>query len=85
MGSEEIKILGDDELLKIQEERDIEHQRKALSLSAFPMLTQKSKFGLVYPKCVENIFTILTYHPDFSEFLDGMPQADASVMYPPIS
>lgn len=66
MGSEEIKILGDDELLKIQEERDIEHQRKTLSLSAFPMLTQKSKFGLVYPKCVENIFTILTYHPDFS-------------------
>lgn len=53
-------------LAEIYDERDEENVRKTLSLVAFPMLVQKTKFGPAYPKCVENIFVILTHHPDFA-------------------
>jgi len=51
---------------EIYDERDNENIRKTLSLASFPMLVQKTKFGPAYPKCVENIFVILTHHPDFA-------------------
>lgn len=53
-------------LEEIYDQRDEENIRTTLSLAAFPMLVHKTKFGPAYPKCVENIFVILTHHPNFS-------------------
>lgn len=61
METNEIKKLEE-----IYEQKDAENAKNTLSLAAFPMLVQKTKFGLAYPKCVENIFVILTHHPNFS-------------------
>ena len=55
-----------EKLEEIYEDQAVEKARTSLSLAAFPMLVQKTKFGPAYPKCVENIFVILTHHPDFS-------------------
>lgn len=53
-------------LAEIYKEREEEAAKKSLSLAAFPMLVQLGKLGPIYPKCVENIFVILTHHPKFA-------------------
>lgn len=58
--------INERKLEEIYEQKDAENAKNTLSLAAFPMLVQKTKFGLAYPKCVENIFVILTHHPNFS-------------------